>query len=160
MNINELSEYLKGLPEEIISGAAEIVAETATEEFKQSFKRKSFDGNPWKEAKNPRANGSLLIDSGALVNSVRPAVVSPERVVISAGNEKVAYAQVHNEGFNGTVNIPAHKRSTKRGDQQVKAHTRKVSLPQRQFMGDSAEINKAIHKRIDGYVEAVINSKK
>lgn len=34
MNIKELNKYLQSLPEEIISDAAEIVAETATEYYK------------------------------------------------------------------------------------------------------------------------------
>lgn len=160
MDINELSNYLKALPEEIITGAADIVAETATEEFKQSFRDKGFDGNPWAPAKHPRGNGSLLIDSGALVNSIRPAVVSRERVVISAGNEKVVYAKTHNEGFAGTVNVPSHTRRTKKGDHQVKAHSKKLNVPKRQFMGDSGEVNNTIWKRMEGYVKAVIKNKK
>lgn len=88
MNIEELNNYLQSLPEEIISDAAEIVAETATEYYKSAFKKKAFDGNPWTPAKVPKTTGSLLIDSGALVNSIRPAVITPQRVVISAGNEK------------------------------------------------------------------------
>ena len=37
MNIKELNNYLQSLPEEIISDAAEIVAETATEYYKSAF---------------------------------------------------------------------------------------------------------------------------
>ena len=73
MNIKELNNYLQSLPEEIISDAAEIVVETATEYYKSAFKKKAFDGNPWTPAKAPKTTGSLLIDSGALVNSIRPA---------------------------------------------------------------------------------------
>lgn len=160
MNINELSNYLKALPEEIITGAADIVAETATEEFKQSFKSKEFDGNPWATANLPRKNGSLLVDSGALVNSIRPAIISRERVVISAGNEKVVYAKTHNEGFAGTVNVPSHTRRTKKGDHQVKAHIKKMNVPKRQFMGDSGEVNNTILKRVKGYVQVVVKNKK
>ena len=79
MNIKELNNYLQSLPEEIISDAAEIVAETATEYYKSAFKKKAFDGNPWTPAKAPKTTGSLLIDSGALVNSIRPAVITPQR---------------------------------------------------------------------------------
>ena len=143
MNIKELNNYLQSLPEEIISDAAEIVAETATEYYKSAFKKKAFDGNPWTPAKVPKTTGSLLIDSGALVNSIRPAVITPQRVVISAGNEKVDYAQVHNEGFKGIV--------------PVKAHTRKTNIPKREFMGDSEELNEQIHARIEGYIDSLNN---
>ena len=101
--------------------------------------------------------GSLLIDSGALVNSIRPAVITPQRVVISAGNEKVDYAQVHNEGFKGIVPVPAHTRKTKRKDVPVKAHTRKTNIPKREFMGDSEELNEQIHARIEGYIDSLYN---
>ena len=99
----------------------------------------------------------MLIDSGALVNSIRPAVITPQRVVISAGNEKVDYAQVHNEGFKGIVPVPAHTRKTKRKDVPVKAHTRKTNIPKREFMGDSEELNEQIHARIEGYIDSLYN---
>lgn len=103
MNINELNEYLQSLPEEILAAAAEIVAETATEYYKETFSRKAFDGNPWVPAKTPKQTGSLLVDSSEMLGSVRPTLISPEKVVISAGNDKVEYAAVHNEGFSGVV---------------------------------------------------------
>lgn len=136
---------------------ADIVAETATEYYKSTFRKKAFDGNPWAPAKVPKATGSLLIDSGALLNSIRPAVVTPARVVISAGNEKVDYARAHNEGYKGMVSVPAHTRKTKRKDVPVKAHTRKTDIPKREFMGDSEELNGRIHARIEGYIDSLNN---
>lgn len=101
MRLQELNAYLASLADEIIEDAAHIVAETATSHFKQTFTEKAFDGNPWAPSRMPKRTGSLLIDKGALVNSIRPAYVSRERVVISAGNDHVPYAQVHNEGGDG-----------------------------------------------------------
>ena len=75
MNFNELENYLSTLPDKILDDAAEIVAETATEYYKERFREKAFDGNPWAPAKAPRRNGSLLIDSGNLMDSIRPAHV-------------------------------------------------------------------------------------
>lgn len=157
MDIKELNKYLQSLPGEILSDAADIVAETATEYYKSTFRKKAFDGNPWVPAKVPKKTGSLLIDSGAMLNSIRPAVVTPQRVVISAGNGKVDYARAHNEGFRGTVAVPAHTRKTKRKDVPVKAHTRKTDIPRRQFMGDSEELNGRIHARIEGYIDSLNN---
>ena len=73
MDFNELENYLGRLPDKILDDAAEIVAETATAYYKETFRRKAFDGNPWAPAKVPRQNGSLLSDSGNLLNSFRPA---------------------------------------------------------------------------------------
>lgn len=155
MDIKELNKYLQSLPEEIMEDAADIVAETATAYYKGTFRSKEFDGNPWAPAKVPKTTGSLLIDSGALVNSIRPAIVTPQKVVISAGNGKVDYAQVHNEGFSGTVAVPAHTRKTKHKDVPVKAHTRKANIIKREFMGDSNELNEQIHARIEGYIDSL-----
>lgn len=150
MDFNDLSNYLTSLPDRILDDAAQIVAETATEYYKERFKEKAFDGNPWAPTKVPRRNGSLLIDSGNLLNSIRPAYIGRDKVVISAGNDKVGYAQVHNEGYSGSVVVPAHIRRTRKyGDVNVKEHTRNANIPQRQFMGESDELATKIHERIE-----------
>ena len=146
-----MENYLGSLPDKILDDAAEIVAETATAYYKETFRRQAFDGNPWAPAKVPRQNGSLLIDSGNLLNSIRPAYVGRDKVVISAGNDKVDYAKVHNEGFIGRVTVPVHVRHTSRyGNVQVREHTRMANIPARPFMGPSDELADEIHKRLEG----------
>ncbi len=159
MNLKELSRYLQSLPDKILPEAADIVAETATEYYKDAFRVKGFDGNPWAPAKHPKRTGSLLIDSGNLLNSIRPAVVTPGRVVISAGNSKVPYAAVHNEGYHGTVCVPAHTRRVKKTGKthDVAAHTRIANFVERRFMGDSSELNQRIHDRIEGFLSSLDN---
>ncbi len=100
----DLEDFLDQLPNEVMDDAAEVVAETAVSYFKDSFTRKGFDGNPWKE-ENPKPRGSLMVESGNLMNSITPKEITRERVVISAGNDKVNYAKPHNEGFTGEVTI-------------------------------------------------------
>lgn len=154
MTINELNKYLQSLNRDIIEDAANIVAETATSYFKETFKYKGFDGNPWLQAKHPKRTGSLLIDSGALVNSIRPAIVTKEKVVISAGNSHTPYAQIHNEGYKGVIQIGAHTRLRKGKQEKVKSHSRKVDIPQRQFMGQSEILNDKIHGDITNYLNS------
>ena len=154
----EIDKLLENQMEEIMQGTAQIVAETSVEYFQNTFRTKKFDGNPWAPPRVPKRSGSLLVQSGALLNSIRPVLVSPERIVIAAGNEKVDYAQVHNEGFNGSVIVPAHIRHTRRGDQAVRQHTRRVNIPQRQFIGDARELETELQKRIEAYVESVLNN--
>ena len=179
MTFDELADYISQIPEMIQEYVPEIVAETAVEYFKGSFDRKAFDGNPWQEAKKPRPNGSLLVDSGTLVNSIEPTLISAEKVVISAGHTKAPYAKAHNEGFNGVANVkpftrnsksrtvdvpeytrrgkvvPAHKWDIPGGEQSVRAHNVNMNLPKRQFMGHSEELNLIIKDRID----KLLNSK-
>ena len=106
----EIDKLLEKRMEEILQGTAEIVAETSVGYFQDTFRHKAFDGNPWAPPRVPKQSGSLLVQSGALLNSIRPVVVTPGRIVIAAGNEKVDYARVHNEGFKGAVAVPAHIR--------------------------------------------------
>ena len=83
----------------------DIVAEEAVEYSRRRFTEKAFDGKPWRPVSpnyHPR-RGTLLVRSGALLNSVRVASVTPQKVVITAGNSKVAYARAHNEGFAGSA---------------------------------------------------------
>lgn len=154
----EIDKLLENQMEEILQGTAQIVAETSVEYFQNTFRTKKFDGNPWVPPRVPKRSGSLLVQSGALLNSIRPVLVSPERIVIAAGNEKVDYAQVHNEGFTGTVTVPAHIRHTRRGDQVVRQHTRRVNIPQRQFIGAAQELENDLQERIEAYVKSVLNN--
>lgn len=181
MTFQDLAAYFATLPDVIMNEVPDIVAETAVEYFKESFDKKSFNGNPWAPAKKPRSNGSLLVDSGTLVNSIEPRMITPERVIISAGHTKAPYAMAHNEGYTGSVrvepftrttegrsvDVPTHTRKGKTikahtwnipgGEQQVKAFTRKMNLPQRQFMGMSDELNQLIRDRIEKRIQSRLN---
>lgn len=85
--------------------APDIIAETATEYYKLRFdkRKKEFDGEPWVQLKHPEKKkvGSLLVGYGGLADSIKPAKISENEVIIQAGNSKVGYAKVHNEGFKG-----------------------------------------------------------
>lgn len=157
MDFSELENYLTTLPDQILDEAADIVAKTATSYYKQRFTEKSFDGNPWAPAKVPRRNGSLLIDSGELSNGIKPTYIGRDKVIISTGMNTEKYAQAHNEGFVGSVAVPAHTRHTgKYGDVSVKAHSRNANIPQRQFMGKSTELADEIHTRLQEHINTTL----
>ncbi len=128
MKPEELTKKLKTVAQEIQHDCAEIIAESATEYFKDSFKRKAFNGRSWK--RTVKRTGSTLIESGNLMNSIRPTEVTDKKVVIAAGNEKVAYARVHNEGLRA-------------------GRGKGFSMPKRQFMGESNELNQLIIKELE-----------
>lgn len=150
MTIDDLCNKLDGFSSSITRDVPDIIAETAVEYSKEAFTSKSYDGRPWEPAKKPKRTGSLLIDSGALVNSIDVAKVTPSEIVISAGNSRVNYAQAHNEGHKGVISIPAHTRKGK----PVEAHTREVDMPARPFLGESRELLKDIKRRIDGFMSS------
>ena len=164
MTIDEFNTYINSIPENISTVVPEIVAETATEYYKEAFSKKAFDRNPWVPAKKLKSKGSLLVNSGNLMNSIRPSEINPHRVVISAGNDHVHYAKAHNEGSNETITVPAHNRlkkgkSKKTNDSDtvfVKQHTRKQNIPQRQFIAQSKELNDIIKQRIDDFIDSIL----
>lgn len=154
-----IEKELLNLKNEILDEMPGIIAETGVEYFQDTFITKAFDGTPWPDFSpgyRHRTNGSLMIDSAALLNSIRPSLVSRERVVISAGNEKAGYAQAHNEGFVGSVVVPAHKRTSKKGKEySVKQHSMNMHLPQRQFLGDAKELEQQLHQRIEEFINSL-----
>lgn len=138
-----------------------IVAETATEFFQDSFKKQSWDNVPWKAlsakyaAKKTRGRGRILTASGILQRSIHPSMITPNRVRISAGNSRVPYARIHNEGLTvkGTAKVrPFTNRNFmgKGKPVKIKAHTRSFSftMPRRQYMGHSKFLNPIIKDRL------------
>lgn len=141
----------------------QIVLQTAQESFKQNFNKKSFDGNLWPETKKPVKKGTLMVRSRALLNSVRGTVVSSSLVRMIAGSPEVPYARIHNEG--GKISRAARSETFTRN--RAKAGKRKgqfrkgtsdgqgfsfkaysYNMPQRQFMGPSAQLSKEIKDNI------------
>jgi phage gpG-like protein len=148
-----------------------IISKTSVEYYKEAFQKKAFDGSPWpalsKRYKPKR--GSMMIRSSKLMNSIRDSETTASKVVISAGNSKIAYARIHNEG--GTISRGARtetfvrnrytrgakskafgglglfKKGTKAGKGLTfKAHS--FNMPRRQFMGYAYELNERIMRRI------------
>lgn len=148
-----------------------IISKTSVEYFKESFRAKSFDGKPWpslsKRYKPKR--GSMMVRSSKLMNSIRDTETTATKVVISAGNSRVPYAKIHNEG--GVIQKAArsetfvrnrytrgakskafgglglYKKGTKAGQGLTfKAH--QINMPKRQFMGYAFELNERIIRRI------------
>lgn len=155
----DISKELRLKVNEAMNAVPDLVAELAVDYFKERFRYKEFDGKEWPEPGRgyKRSNGSLLVDSGHLLNSIRPAEISTDKVVISAGNDNVLYAKVHNEGFSGSVVVKTHDRTSKKGKQYVvKQHTRKALIPQRQFMGESRELNIILKKDIEQLFKTII----
>ena len=124
-------------------------------------KRSDFD------LSNVKGNRALLVQTGKLRNSIRVVEQGSNYVVIGSD---MPYAQVHNEGFKGTVSVSAHRRKDKfnnkfkakagkegkkstkisweikaSGVQFVQTHTRQMNMPQRQFMGASEFLFKRIN---------------
>lgn len=117
-----------------------------SDEFDKNFDRKAFFTKKWKRRANPNAKGSLLMVTGTMRRSIKAEVRGNGVRFTSA----VPYAAIHNEGGKGTKSVRTHTRCSKKGKiYTVKAHTRKFTMPQRQFVGDG--------KRTQELIKGVIN---
>ena len=110
------------------------------------------------EARKKENNrGSLMIKSGRLKRSIRKIKVTANSVTIGTD---VPYAQIHNEG--GTVNqivqVKAHSRQRKGRTSNVKAFSRKrkIKMPQRQFIGESAILLRRLERMVQREITEII----
>lgn len=159
----------------IIIAAAGVAGKMALKFFVDSFNRQAWLDNssmPWKQRKgNKDSNRAVLVGkgSGRLRRSLRITSITPTTVTIGSD---VPYAKVHNEGFKGTVSVREHTRNrfssqkvgsgkilksgkegmrtmkSISGSSNVRAHTMRMNMPRRQFMGDSAIMSKQIERQI------------
>lgn len=132
--------------------------------FKDNFKKQGFINSSlekWKprkqkdSAKNRRA---ILVKTGRLRRSIRITNTTSKSVSIGTS---VPYAKIHNEGgeIKTSARIRSHKRRTKKGTTTVKAHNRniKTKIPKRQFAGNSAGLNKRLHRQTIRRLAAILN---
>ena len=122
-----------------------------------------------KQAGGRNKGRALLIQSGRLRRSVRITRISG---LIAYIGSDVPYARAHNEGFKGIAQVKAHTRNVYRSEKittgkytktgkmrmrtiqrlsgsiNVKAHTRRMNLPRRQYMGYSPVLEKKLQRRL------------
>lgn len=130
-------------------------------------------GEKWRrKKKGRRGNRGILGKTGRLRRSIKIRSAIFQKIVIATD---VDYAAAHNYGYKGTVSVRSHTRrrygrekeeyTTKTGKQSyrrkkvvkssytVRQHTRKMNLPQRQFMGDSPMLDRKLNKVIERQLE-------
>lgn len=157
----KINDWFSSFEHRFESAVPNIIAETATEYFKERFTKQEWDGVPWRPLnanyakRKTRGRGRILTRTGALMNSIRPAEIKPEKVVISAGNSRVPYARAHNEGMSikGVQSIKGYTNTNFMGTGKkvkIKPHKRTVNfrMPQRQFMGRSKYLNERLITRL------------
>lgn len=135
----------------------QLVAETAVEHFQDALRQKQWDGKPYAPYKNKSrepTRGTLMMRDLNLFHSIKPSMVTTERVVITAGGSRAPYARRHNEGarIRDVRNVRPHHKSNFMGKGkrvQIRAYSYKVDylLPRRQFMGKSNSLLNDIQTR-------------
>lgn len=107
--------------------------------------------------KKAAARGSLMVKSGRLKRSIRVIKVTPNSVTIGTD---VPYAEPHNEGavINQVVNVKSFSRKRKGRSETVKAHRRKrkMTLPKRQFLGESAILLRRVERLVQREITDIL----
>lgn len=150
------------------------IGNLAERHFKESFRRKGFEDDgfqPW-PARKRQGLGSLMIVTGALKRSIRRVRITTNSVTIVAGDGKVGYAQIHNEG--GTVHPTVTDKMRKlawaksksarnsaeasmwKGLALTKQSSLSIDIPQRKFMGQSASLDRKTISLITNELNKVI----
>ena len=120
-------------PDELIRNILSDMKVELTEMFDRNFERKGFFGSKWKPRKNKKAKGSLLHVTGKMRRSIR-ASVRGKGVHYSSALPYTAQ------------NVRTHTRTNRRTGKTytVRSHTRQITMPKRQFIGDHKEVRQAI----------------
>jgi len=150
--LDNVSKAIENLPNR--------VAATAVIFSKKRFVEQNWhdtEEKPWQKRSRQRRGGkarqrgAVLVDSGTLKRSIRVISADKQRVIIGTD---VPYAQIHNEGLDAPLPVKAHTRRSRKGrSHTVRAHSRNVKMPKRQFIGESqalaTEIKNMIHAEIE-----------
>lgn len=121
-----------------------------TDEFDKNFARRAFFKKRWPERRFPN-RGTLMVATGRLRRSIRSRVTADSVVFTSSE----PYAAIHNDG--GTIRVTAKmKRFFWARYKQTKNEMYKglalkkvgseITIPQRQFIGDSPEVKAAVER--------------
>lgn len=142
-----------------------------------NFRAQGFQGSTFKKWKANNRNSTILIKTGKL----RAATYFTTQAGQATIKNHMPYAKAHNEGFKGDVSVKAHTRNqytktkvgtgkfTKKGKERmktmtmksgqfsVKAHTRSMNLPQRQFAPTATSTSPVLDNAIIREVAKDIN---
>lgn len=160
-----------------------VLATVCVNFFKDSFRRQGWRDKGlkrWQARKNNKGSTGrgILIKRGHLRNSIRKLIANWKLVEVGTN---LPYAAAHNEGFSGTIRVRQHTRNQYSKEKKgrgvyniktrqeltrterkatgtkftVRSHTRKMNLPQRQFMGDSETLNLKIDATITNAVDKI-----
>jgi phage gpG-like protein len=110
MQIKDLNKLEKDLKKLMDKELPIILSNEAVNFYRFSFRRKGFVDKKfehWKKTK--KETGSTLIKTHHLQNSIRVAKRASSGFLVVAGNQKVPYAKIHNEGRKIRITKKSHK---------------------------------------------------
>jgi phage gpG-like protein len=177
--VDNLIKARKALPNEIAVLAVKFSKDRFREQAWQDTNKEAWKSRKKKRQGGKRKSQTLLVNTGRLKRSIRKIKADQNEVKIGTD---VPYAEIHNNGgkITASANVKsytkkahsrkAHSRSRKGNvepvpaqnvsSHSVKAHRRKMNttIPQRQFIGNSAKLAKDIEKLIVDRFEKAMNT--
>jgi phage gpG-like protein len=180
-NINGLDDVLRKLnaaKNYIKNDAPTVMGVLAVNHFKGNFQNERFDnGEKWKDRRiPPRLQRNILTGQGTdhLVDSIK-FEVNGNTITISTDRK---YAQIHNEG--GTIDVIPEMRKffwamyfkerdeagLQKGDPdnenmekwKMCAKAKKITIPKREFIGNSPVLNQKITDKITRDLTKILNA--
>lgn len=139
INISEFAKRIDNL-NRLYPRLPNLAATIAVQFSKDRFRQQAWVDNntqPWKRRKNEKRKDkgrAILVKSGRLKRSIRKIRTTATTAVVGTD---VPYASVHNHGFRGVVSG-----TSKLGN----AFSRKMTMPRRQFMGESIVLSRKIER--------------
>lgn len=143
-----LREWMRAL-----DALPDVLGKETMEWVDSNFVRQGWQGarfEPWANKRPKRGKrNKVLIDRNRLRSSGQAVRMGARSIRVTYGNSIVTYARVHNEGLTVTQRVPAHQRRGRSGRKHaVVAHSRTVSYPRNQFVGDSPHLRAHLYKVI------------
>lgn len=140
----------------LMAGIAQVMKTSTQMRFRTQT---GPDGKRWVPSKAAlKRGGQTLVDTSRLRNSWTTEA-APFKATVGTN---VPYAKVYQQGFKGTVQVGAHKRTSKRDNRKagrvsvrtgnVRAHARKVNIVARPMAGFSAQDVVVIRGRIEQFI--------
>lgn len=149
--------------QKVAAGFPGIIGVEAVNHYTASFRRQGFtDASlvPWQPRKGNKDPGrAILVKTGKLRRAIRILRQTDTQLVVGVNPTEVPYAGGHNSGYSGTVTVRAHRRKDSRGNIGrgrnrtasgvgfVRAHQRRMRMIKRQFIGQSAVLDKRINDK-------------
>jgi phage gpG-like protein len=142
--------------------------------FKSNFDKQGWQGSrgfePWVKRKDPKASRSILIGKGTahLKKGIRK-FVTGNTVMVKVTGVATKYADIHN--FGGVIEVRVTERMRrwcwymfKRTGKEFykrmaisKKDTLKIHMPQRQFIGNSTQLDARIETLIEGKLSKALS---
>lgn len=158
--------------EEVFKKMSSVAGTIAQNHFIMSFRNQGFTDEviaKWKARKKPDAGRAILVKSGALRRSIKMKKVGLFKIVMSSN---IPYAQIHNDGgiikkgkgkvrMNWNEDGKLQRQRTARQRAKTAYYTvhkygkHTITMPKRQFIGNSSMLNKKIIANFQSQIDKV-----